>query len=106
MIHALLAAALAQADPPPPPPIRSDIRPPVRYQGDAEATVRFIAPRQVEAACSHGRHVAGYVHLACTTGAVITLPNPCAFRHDWYAELACHEKAHLPQNGWPADHPR
>jgi hypothetical protein len=104
MIQLLLAAALAQSDPPR--PLRSDIRPPARYQGDAEATVRFIAPRMVEDACSHGRHVAGYIHLACTEGGVITLPNPCAFRHDWYAELACHEKAHLPQNGWAADHPR
>jgi hypothetical protein len=43
--------------------------------------------------------------VACTTESHITLPDPCpfAFTGDHYAQIVCHEMAHV--NGWPADHP-
>lgn len=40
--------------------------------------------------------------LACESLGTVYMPNPCEFRGDVYAELLCHESAHV--RGWPHDH--
>ena len=36
---------------------------------------------------------------------IMVLPNPCMYAaQEFYAMLACHEKAHV--QGWPGDHPQ
>jgi len=75
-------------------------RPPSRYQGDVQSTVHFSDNAELLCAIikAPGRAI------ACgNPGGIMIVPNPCRWG-DPYAELMCHEMAHV--NGWPADHPK
>jgi hypothetical protein len=92
-----LAALLAGSTSP-----YDDGYPPLRFQGDATATVEFTY--DVHPSC--GKDPPGKRLEACQSGPRITLPNPCdpAFKGEAFARLSCHELGHF--NGWPGDHPR
>lgn len=75
-------------------------RPPVQYQGESvTASVFFAPPDVVDAVC---KRVAGIpsdsprIILACTNTNTsrILMPDPCLYA-DGYAQLMCHERAHL-----------
>lgn len=81
--------------------------PPVQYWGDAVTVVIFTG--QVEEFC--GKPPEGFVVKACAKETkngtpVLVLPNPCYYgiAGEEFATLACHEKAHHP-NDWAGDHP-
>lgn len=73
-------------------------RPPVEFQGpSAPATVFFAAPEVVDTTCRGRARIDGEPRiLACTLPrrGMILLPDPCLYR-DRYAQLVCHERAHL-----------
>lgn len=73
-------------------------RPPVEFQGPSEpAVVIFAHPDVVNGVChAAGNDLSPYRILACTnsTSGVMLLPDPCLF-DDRYAQLVCHERAHL-----------
>ena len=78
--------------------------PPYRYMGDGITITVFTS--KVEAFC--GPPTPGFQIVGCyrrTNGRpVVVLPNPCLFPEEFFATIACHEKAHATHN-WPADHP-
>lgn len=73
-------------------------RPPVEYQGESvPAVVLFAHPAVVNRVCQGSNGLeAGQIALACTASptGVMLLPDPCLFA-DGYAQLVCHERAHL-----------
>jgi hypothetical protein len=84
---------------------RQASEPPRRYERDAEAAVRFLAPDKAAEACAGTAHELGVHVEACNRDARVILPNPCEWPgSDPYADQACHELGHW--NGWPASHPR
>ena len=87
----------------------NDTMPPPEYRGDVQASVFFLSPADVDDVCGNavGREP-GVVYFACSRPlgkgrGIIVLPNPCAYgeRGERFAELACHEIAHV--NGWIHD---
>lgn len=74
--------------------------PPLRFQGNATAIVRFVT--DVGPECANAPE--GYLVLACSEGPVIIMPNPCRYPNERYARLLCHEIGHL--NFWGKDHPK
>lgn len=82
-------------------------RPPVEYQGESvPAVVVFAHPSVVNAVCKSAVGIpqdSPRIILACTNpmNSTILLPDPCLFA-DNYAQLVCHERAHLRRvNGSP-----
>lgn len=73
-------------------------RPPLQYQGESvPAVVIFAHPDVVDAICREaGNQAIPQRILACTNTdkSVMLLPDPCLYA-DGYAQLVCHEKAHL-----------
>jgi hypothetical protein len=74
-------------------------RPPVQYQGESvPAVILFAEPGLVDAVCREAASLKGAPGriLACTNPntSVMLLPDPCLYA-DGYAELLCHERAHL-----------
>lgn len=68
--------------------------PPKQFYGDIRVPVTFLLPESVGAACN-----APDWAVACNRRNGIILPNPCRWREiESYAEIACHELAHV--NGW------
>lgn len=108
VIAAILGAGVAKVEAPP--PVRWWVQePPSRFQTDTSGSIRFIPQAKVEADCfGQGTPTPppGFHTMACAGHGVMTLPNPCemAATGDAYAQLLCHEMAHL--NGWPSDHPK
>ena len=83
------------------------IAPPARFQTDTVATVEFVGPAETGSRCAErGATFIGlpaFNAAACASTTLVTMPNPCtASGAGWYAELLCHEIAHV--NGWPSDH--
>ena len=81
----------------------STSRPPERFQGDGVAVVFFVS--DVSKFC--GPVPEGYTVLGCLkrTAAgtpIMILPNPCKFRTEVFAYIACHEKGH--SSGWTRMH--
>jgi hypothetical protein len=77
----------------------STARPPERFQSDNATVAVFVA--DVTTIC--GPLPDGYRIIACVrkskSGATImVMPNPCLFRTEVYAHIACHELGHV--NGW------
>lgn len=73
-------------------------RPPERYQHGAAAVVLFM-DTDMDVFCQSigGVRAPDQRIVACAKGRVIYLPNPCRVQ-ETYAQLACHEMAHI--NGW------
>lgn len=73
-------------------------RPPVEYQGESvPALVLFAHPAVVNEVCQGSNGIKpGQIALACTvpSTSAMLLPDPCLFS-DGYAQLVCHERAHL-----------
>lgn len=83
----------------------NDAMPPQTYWREAQATVFFLTPANVQEVCSGATGINNAILYACAnqTGrgaGVVVLPDPCPFGAvgERFAELACHEKAHL--HGW------
>ena len=74
--------------------------PPLRFQSVTEAKIAFMPQDQVNWLCNTKRQA--NLIQACVIDGTIIAPNPCQQRGA-YAELLCHEMAHL--NGYPAEHP-
>lgn len=73
-------------------------RPPVRFMGTT------LVPRVTFGHISWCGKPEDPDHyfVACVRGSVIFLPHPCEFPTEEFAQLTCHELAHI--NGWPGDH--
>lgn len=75
-------------------------RPPIQYQGESvPAVILFAPPDVVDAVCRSSVSVGtadGRRILACTnpSNSVVLMPDPCLYVGA-YAELMCHERAHL-----------
>lgn len=92
----------------------SDAWPPARYQAARDwtvvrlATVPPVASTAVCVKLGSRPPPAGSYYPSCKHtfhgDQVVVAPNPCAFRGERFAQLMCHELAHV--HGWPADHPR
>ena len=79
----------------------SVLRPPMVFQGDTWAFVRWVDITKVDQACRDmGATVSGRIQ-GCSKGRNVVLPNPCRLE-GYSADVTCHEMAHV--NGWPADH--
>lgn len=83
----------------------NDKMPPEFYRkGAAYATTFFLNTEQVQELCDKGVKEKGNVAFACSGAQndrkVIILPNPCPYgaKGERYAELVCHEVAHV--KGW------
>lgn len=102
------ALTLAARIPPPPeyvlPGVGETTMPPTRFRAPARATIEYLDPSGIAAACAGGLMQAGTSGppLACTkmypNRPTIVMPNPCAFPFDAYARMECHELGHV--NGW------
>jgi hypothetical protein len=80
--------------------------PPKRYQGEGLFWVKTLKGQDVHTAC-YGASIDGEAPgpvLACANKLAAFLPNPCEWRSDPYAQILCHELAHL--QGWGSGHPR
>jgi len=74
--------------------------PPERYRDDAAPTIVFIDDTyRLSQLCSRLLGRRGN-WVACQTGSVIYMPNPCNRRDysDIYSATLCHELGHI--NGW------
>lgn len=82
--------------------------PPLRFQGNATATVHFTDPATIWELCGkavEGKVVKGKVLLGCATTnpPQMAILNPCPFKdEELWAREACHEKAH--RLGWTEKH--
>jgi hypothetical protein len=78
--------------------------PPLRFQHlPARARLHTLATTDVQAACTRARPSPADVTIyACARNGVVTMPNPCEFPDERFAELLCHELAHI--NGWSGLH--
>src|SRR5690606_22609281 len=80
-------------------------RPPAKFwrHPDGAIAVLISSPASVDSFCRQGRDPGPPTILGCAfqEQRVVVLPNPCLFP-DPYAQLVCHEMAHI--NGWGADH--
>jgi len=86
----------------------NDSMPPTEYRGEAYGTVFFLTAENVHKLCAKAiaapPGVAVYVCAGEKDGnAIMILPDPCPYGDagERFAEIACHEKAHL--NGWSHD---
>lgn len=103
---AVSVSVLTGCDEPVSPPQRGvvfDGSPPLKFQGDANVTVRYVT--NIEEACYAAglERIPNTVVQACTITsvypAIVFLPNPCQRGGD---KTTCHELGHV--NGWPATH--
>lgn len=102
MLLAALAAAAVLA---PNSSLYDDSTPPPRFHGDKRVVVEFTDQRGIDIGCHprFGPPPAGMKTNGCATGKKIIVPNPCDYaKRDGYAQLLCHELAHM--NGWPSTH--
>lgn len=68
--------------------------PPEEYMDNASFILVTYPSEQIAARCNLPPTT-----LACSPASIyVVMPNPCEFPGDLYAELLCHEKAHV--NGW------
>jgi hypothetical protein len=101
----LLAAPSALADEPIAQPKWSSATPPPRWQRVGLVPVLFVNPADIPIFCSPiGTPPKGSYIVACTAQVqghwVVVMPNPCVIANvDWYAQVQCHETAHL-LGGW------
>lgn len=77
-----------------------EIAPPERFRGTATVILHYVDAKGLIRRCGDGP-------VACARGdwrgqAHNTLPNPCNYRHEYFAALACHEKGH--SLGWSGEH--
>lgn len=77
--------------------------PPTRFQEDVLGGVHFARPERVNELCK-SKLEKGKILLGCSTQAPpqMALPNPCNYRDELYARIACHELGHM--NGWTSLH--
>lgn len=84
-------------------------KPPAQYRMATVNTPLFVRPEaEVQATCMGGGTAApgrGIRVAACSGASGVVLPDPCPYaeRGERFAQLLCHELAHL--GGWPKDHP-
>lgn len=86
-------------------PTTGEDRPiPMRYRGDVRhVRVDFLSEDEVNRVCAGGVADCSAIYYACDEGKHITVPNPCLYLNESFAETLCHELAHV--NGWAAWHP-
>ena len=86
-----------------------DGMPPKRFQGPASMLVRFVPAKDIARVCGGVPDKLARLR-ACRRQLVggmpiLVLPDPCPSGDaEYFARLACHEKAHL--LGWKGDHPQ
>ena len=76
-------------------------KPPEQYQTSRRASIEFMDKGQARAFCTT---FTGTPAIACANQHLIWIENPCLHQGQSYADLLCHELAHV--NAWPANHPR
>ena len=84
----------------------SDVFPPPRFHA-AEIGLPVLLVNNVEPFCGtapKGKYVIACVRRLSNGQPVMVLPNPCfpVFRGEFFARIACHEKAH--SVGWSGMH--
>lgn len=82
--------------------------PPPEFQGEAQGTVFFLSPSDVNNLCGKAVSAPADIYVyACAVkrgenAGVMVLPDPCVYANsstdENYAQLVCHETAHL--RGW------
>lgn len=79
--------------------------PPAKYHGDNSAAAHFLNRDALQIKCGNDAPK-GYAYAGCSGDIAgvptIVLPNPCAYRHEKFAQIACHELGH--RNGWNKTH--
>lgn len=77
-----------------------EIAPPERYRGPADVIAHYVDQPGMIQRCGNGP--AACARVDAWGQPHNTLPNPCDFRHEYFAALACHEKGHT--LGWSGEH--
>lgn len=80
---------------------------PQRFRhGAVGVRIRFASADEVNRICANqpsGLPVCGRTFFACIDEhGTMFMPNPCDSQGEGFADLLCHETAHL--RGWPAEH--
>lgn len=79
--------------------------PPTDLRGNNKTEVVYLDPLTVDLRCGGDLDPTNGFIVACHfyKTDVTILPNPCLYKDEPYARLACHELGH--DNGWGPDHP-